>query len=106
MHPGVEDRESARSNCTRNEGAIVVEGEITVYTTTHWQSIPSPFRCLDKLIWVRVYMLNKKKKKNWLLPQQIVDAISQSSFPSRNSPRATRFRQNPLKTPYSPSHEE
>lgn len=54
MHPGVEDRESARSNCTRNEGAIVVEGEITVYTTTHWQSIPSPFRCLDKLIWLRV----------------------------------------------------
>lgn len=71
MHPGVEDRESARSNCTRNEGAIVVEGEITVYTTTHWQSIPSPFRCLDKLIWLRVcvcvYVLNvnnnKKKKR-------------------------------------------
>lgn len=47
MHPGLVDRDKARCNRARKGGAIVAEGEITVYTTTHWQSIPPPFRCFS-----------------------------------------------------------
>lgn len=103
MHPGLEDRVSARCNCTRKEGAIVVEGDITVYTTTHWQSIPSPFRYLQSID--QSVLLNMRKRSAASRGKYAENTQSRLAFNCETCSHELRFWQYraPLRTVHPPA---